>query len=69
MKPTSYPLRLSPSLREQVERLAKNDQISLNHFICLALAEKASRIEHDAWKKTMAAQNLVRHPVRVSGDN
>lgn len=53
----SYPLRLNPSLREQVESLAKKEQISLNHFIALALAEKLSRMEHDAWLKTRSAPN------------
>lgn len=44
-----FPLRLSPSMREQVEHLAKRDQISINHFIALAVAEKLSRMEHTAW--------------------
>lgn len=36
-------------MREQIERVAKKDQISVNHFIALALAEKLSRMEHEAW--------------------
>jgi hypothetical protein len=43
----SFPLRLSPSTRAQVNEFAKRDGISLNHFISLAVAEKISRLEHD----------------------
>lgn len=45
----TYPLRLCPSIRAQAEALAKQDGISLNHFISLAVAEKLSRMEHDSW--------------------
>jgi hypothetical protein len=41
----SFPLRLSPSIRQQANDLAHNDGISLNHFISLAVAEKVSRME------------------------
>ncbi|MEZ2348650.1 toxin-antitoxin system HicB family antitoxin [Terriglobus sp. RCC_193] len=66
MNHRTYPLRLSPSMREQVERLAKKDQVSLNHFICLALAEKLSRMEHQAWMGMDASQSS-RHPPHNSG--
>jgi len=45
----SFPLRLSPSIREQATELAHREGISLNHFISLALAEKLSRMEHESW--------------------
>ena len=41
----SFPLRLSASLRDQAKALAREDGVSLNHFINLALAEKVSRLE------------------------
>ena len=41
----SFPLRLSPSLRDHAKALAREDGVSLNHFINLALAEKVSRLE------------------------
>jgi hypothetical protein len=41
----SFPLRLSPSLRQQANDLAHAEGISLNHFISLAVAEKVSRME------------------------
>ncbi|GGG63081.1 toxin-antitoxin system HicB family antitoxin [Edaphobacter dinghuensis] len=41
----SFPLRLSPSMREQANCLAHAEGISLNYFISLAIAEKISRME------------------------
>jgi len=43
-----FPLRLAKSLRETAKAMAMQQGISLNHFIALALAEKISRIEHQA---------------------
>ena len=45
----SFPLRLSPSTRQQANEYAKQEGISLNHFISLAVAEKVSRLEHDSF--------------------
>jgi hypothetical protein len=47
----SFPLRLSPSIRQQANDLAHGDGISLNHFISLAIAEKISRMEQAALSK------------------
>lgn len=44
----SFPLRLSPSMRQQANDLAHTEGISLNHFISLAVAEKISRMEQSA---------------------
>lgn len=41
----SFPLRLSPSIRQQANDLAHAEGISLNHFISLAVAEKLVRME------------------------
>jgi hypothetical protein len=41
----SFPLRLSPSTRQQANDIAHNEGISLNHFISLAVAEKIGRME------------------------
>ncbi|MEK6396791.1 MAG: toxin-antitoxin system HicB family antitoxin [Terriglobus sp.] len=41
----SFPLRLSDSMKREATRLANEEQISLNHFIALAVAEKLSRME------------------------
>lgn len=43
-----FPLRLAKSLREAADAMAMQQGISLNHFIAIALAEKISRIEHQA---------------------
>jgi hypothetical protein len=43
----SFPLRLSPSLRQMAYEVAKAEGISLNHFICIAVAERLSRLERD----------------------
>lgn len=55
----TYPLRLCPSIRAQAEALAKQDGISLNHFISLAVAEKLSRMEHENWL-------TARHPPKAA---
>jgi len=44
-KNNSFPLRLPRTMRQQVDKLADCDGISVNHFISLALAEKISRLE------------------------
>lgn len=41
----SFPLRLSDSMKREATRLAVEEQVSLNHFIALAVAEKISRME------------------------
>ena len=39
---STYPLRLPHSVKAEVERLAKQDGISVNQFIATAVAEKLS---------------------------
>jgi hypothetical protein len=39
---STYPLRLPHSIKAEVERLAKQDGISVNQFIATAVAEKLS---------------------------
>jgi len=39
---STYPLRLAHSIKAEVERLAKQDGISINRFIATAVAEKLS---------------------------
>jgi len=50
----SFPLRLSPSMRQQASDLAHAEGISLNHFISLAIAEKISRMDQTALIKEQA---------------
>ncbi len=41
---SSFPLRLPESLREAARELAQRDNVSMNQFITLALAEKISAL-------------------------
>ena len=41
-KQSTYPLRLPNSIKAEVERLAKEDGVSINQFIATAVAEKLS---------------------------
>jgi hypothetical protein len=47
-RPTQFPLRLGRSLKQAAGVVAKEQGISLNHFISLVVAEKISRIEKQA---------------------
>jgi hypothetical protein len=42
--PTTYPLRLPAGIRAEVEKLAKQEGISVNQFIALAVAQKVSAL-------------------------
>lgn len=50
-RPQSFPLRLSPAVKARAREIAEREGVSFNHFVCLALAEKLSRIEHEHWLK------------------
>lgn len=41
----TYPLRLPRSLKEAVERLAREDGTSINQFVATAVAEKVSALQ------------------------
>jgi hypothetical protein len=41
---TTYPLRLPRSVRTEVERLAKQDGVSINQFVATAVAEKVTAL-------------------------
>ena len=40
-----YPLRLPRSLKAEVQRRAKDDLVSINQFIAIAVAEKLSAMD------------------------
>ncbi len=44
-KNKSFPLRLSPTLRQELETVAKREGVSINQLICLAVAEKITRVD------------------------
>ena len=42
---STYPLRLPRSIRAGVERLSKQDGVSINQFVSIAVAEKIAMLE------------------------
>ncbi len=56
MSKANYALRLQPSLKQAAERLAAAEGTSLNQFINIAVAEKLSAIETEAFFKERAAR-------------
>ncbi|TWB58654.1 toxin-antitoxin system HicB family antitoxin [Nitrospirillum viridazoti] len=55
MTKANYSLRLQPSLKAAAERLAAADGTSLNQFINVAVAEKLSALETEAFFRARAA--------------
>jgi hypothetical protein len=45
MNKTSYPLKLPTSIKNAAQRLAKEDGVSLNHWISTAVAQKIGAVE------------------------
>ena len=45
MNKSSYPLKLPSSLKSAAQRLAKEDGVSLNQWISVAVAEKIGAVE------------------------
>lgn len=45
MSKVSYPLKMPKSVKAAASRLAKEDGVSLNQFIAVAVAEKVGAIE------------------------
>ncbi len=49
-----FPLRLMPSVRSTAERFSKQEGVSLNQFINVAVAERLARLEHEEWVRNRA---------------
>ena len=45
MNKTSYPLKLPTSVKSAAQRLAREDGVSLNQWIAVAVAEKIGAVE------------------------
>jgi uncharacterized protein (DUF1778 family) len=56
MSKANYALRLQPSLKSAAERLAAAEGTSLNQFINVAVAEKLSALETEAFFRARAAR-------------
>lgn len=46
---STYPLRLPRSIRTGVERMSKQDGISINQFVSIAVAEKLAMMQAQAF--------------------
>jgi hypothetical protein len=46
---STYPLRLPRSIRSGVERFSKQDGISINQFVSIAVAEKLAMLQAQAY--------------------
>jgi hypothetical protein len=57
---TTCPLRLLRSIKAEVERLAKQDGISINQFIATAVAEKLSAMRTAEFFAERRAETLSR---------
>ena len=55
---STYPLRLPRSIRAGIERLSKQDGISINQFVSIAVAEKLAIIFMQA--ETYFAERIAR---------
>lgn len=53
-----YPLRLPASLKDAVARLAKDDGVSLNQWITVAVAQKVGAVE-------VASEHLVQRAAKA----
>jgi hypothetical protein len=48
MNRSTYPLKLPNSIKKEAQRLAKEDGVSLNHWISVAVAQKIGAVESAA---------------------
>ncbi len=55
MKPSSFPLRLMPSLQAEARKTAEQEGVSLNQLINLAVAEKISVLRTEEFFRARAA--------------
>jgi len=46
---STYPLRLPKSIKAAVEKIAREEGISMNQFVATAVAEKLSAMNTAAW--------------------
>jgi hypothetical protein len=57
---STYPLRLPRSIRAGVEHLSKQDGVSINQFVSIAVAEKVAMMQaQDYFLQRIARADLV----------
>ncbi len=54
---TTYPLRLPRSLRTGIERFSKQDGISINQFVSIAVAEKLAMLQAEVYFSERSARS------------
>ena len=53
---TTYPLRLPRSIRAGVERMSKQDGVSINQFVSIAVAEKLAMMQAQVYFSERSAR-------------
>ena len=53
---STYPLRLPRSIRAGIERLSKQDGVSINQFVSIAVAEKVAMMQAQDYFSQRAAR-------------
>lgn len=61
MNRSTYPLKLPNSIKREAQRLAKEDGVSLNHWISVAVAQKIGAVD-------TAAEFFKRRSAGATGD-
>lgn len=67
---TTYPLRLPRSLKAAIEKIAKEEGVSINQFVATAVAEKVAVMntaEFFAERKNRADLKAFRHIMKRKG--
>ena len=59
MRKSNFALRLQPSLLDEVRKLAAADDVPLNQFINVAVAEKVSALRTESYFRERAARGDV----------
>ena len=66
MSKSSYPLNLPVSIKEEAQRLAKEDGVSLNQFIAAAVAEKIGTLKTaDTFLKHRAGDSVPSDMLKI----
>jgi hypothetical protein len=65
VRQSSFPLRLAPSLQEEARKTAKNEGISLNQLIDLAVAEEISALRTEEYFRERGALANVKKARKI----
>ncbi len=65
MRKSNFALRLQPSLLDEVRKLAAADDVPLNQFINVAVAEKVSALRTESYVRERAARGDVTTALKI----